>query len=196
MWQPSFLFWGSFVFNRYMFVFEVFLLLATFLVNSFDFVFLSYLWCDVLNVWYALIRVLGRPARESMFLSIPHFGGVLRSSVFTEFLYFYFLHCWVYLVKDVWRFWFFAKAWCIVERYFNLGIFFLCLSVPLSHQCGMPCWTVFLAYVTWLIFIILVFVLEIGIDSFFVTDVLTFVFHSFLCLAFYFFLVFGLLDFI
>ena len=70
------------------------------------------------------------------------------------------------------------------------------LSVPSSHQCGMSCWTLFLAYVTWLIFIILVFVLEIGIDSFFVTDVLTFVFHSFLCLAFYFFLVFGLLDFI
>ena len=40
------------------------------------------------------------------------------------------------------------------------------LSVPLSHQCGMSCWTLFLAYVTWLIFIILVFVLEIGIDSF------------------------------
>ena len=40
-------FWGSFVFNRYMFVFEVFLLLATFLVNSFDFVFFSYLWCDI-----------------------------------------------------------------------------------------------------------------------------------------------------
>ena len=65
-----------FVFNRYMFVFEVFLLLATFLVNSFDFV--VFLICDVtyvLNVWYALIRVLGRPARESMFPSIRHIGG-------------------------------------------------------------------------------------------------------------------------
>ena len=71
-----------------MFIFEVFLLFATFLVNSFDFVVFL-----ILNVWYALIRVLGRPARESMFPSIPHFGGVLRSSVFTEFLYFYFLHC-------------------------------------------------------------------------------------------------------
>ena len=71
------------------------------------------------------------------------------------------------------------------------------LSVPLSHQRGMSCWTLFLAYGTWLIFIILVFVLEIGIDSFFfVTDVLTFVFHSFSRLAFYFFLVFGLFDFI
>ena len=78
-----------------MFVFEVFLLFATFfLVNSFDFV--VFLICDViyvLNVWYDLIRVLGRSARESMFPSTRHFGGVLRSSVFTEFLYFFFLHC-------------------------------------------------------------------------------------------------------
>ena len=74
-----------------MFVFEVFLLFATSLVNSFDFV--VFLICDVtyfLNVWYALIRVLGRPARESMFPSIRHFEGCLRSSVFTECLYFSF----------------------------------------------------------------------------------------------------------
>ena len=128
-----------------------------------------FLICDVtyvLNVWCALIRVLGRPARESMFPSIPHFGGVLRSSVFTEFLYFFFLHCWVYLVKDVWRFWFFAKAWCIVERYFNLGIFFLCWFVGTIVT---PVWYVLLDFVSglcYLVFLILVFVLEIGIDSF------------------------------
>ena len=134
-----------------MFVFEVFLLFATFLVNSFDFV--VFLICDVtyvLNVWYALIRVLGRPARESMFPSIPHFGGVLRSSVFTEFLYFFFSIVEYISLRMFGDFDSLRRLGVLLRGILIWGFSFrVGLSVPLSHQRGMSCWTLFLAYVTW-----------------------------------------------
>ena len=151
MWQPSFLFWGSFVFNRYMFVFEVFLLLATFLVNSFDFVFFSYLWCDICFECLVCFDKSFRSTCPGIHVSFdPSHWGVLRSSVFTECLYFSFSIV-EYISLRMFGDCDSLRRLGVLLRGILIWGFSFCvgLSVPLSHQCGMSCWTLFLAYVTW-----------------------------------------------
>ena len=189
MWQPLFLFEVVFFSNRYMFVFEVFLLLATFLVNSFDFVFFSYLWCDICFECLVCFDKSFRSTCPGIHVSFdPSLWGGFEIFCFHGIFCIFFFSIVEYISLRMFGDFDSLRRLGVLLRGILIWGFFSCLFVSTIVT---PVWYVLLDFVSGLCYLVDFY--YFGLCSwdrywfFFVIDILTFVFHFFLCLAFYFF---------